>query len=65
MRTDAYITVTCDVCGESNEEVDLTALAGGGWDDRNVKRWLERYGWLVDGDRDICPDCQEEGGRLP
>ncbi|RPJ40058.1 MAG: hypothetical protein EHM35_00180 [Planctomycetaceae bacterium] len=60
MMSDAYVTVTCDKCMESNEEFDLTPLAGGGWDARGVDDKLEGWGWLVNGDEHICPDCQEE-----
>jgi hypothetical protein len=56
-RTSATITVDCDRCGESLDEMPLTPLAGGGWDDRNVKRTLESYGWRVTKDADICDNC--------
>jgi hypothetical protein len=58
---DPIITVSCDAenC-RSTEEFDLTSLARGGWDQRNVIPQLKKRGWTVDGDRTICPDCSEE-----
>lgn len=52
------ITVTCDTCGV-DVDFDLTMLAGGGWDDRNVRPKLVRWKWKVDGETTICPECQE------
>jgi hypothetical protein len=56
------ISVTCDSKrGCQYEEIlELTSLAGGGWDDRNVERELKRAGWQIDGDTYICPDCVDE-----
>ena len=60
MISDAYVTVTCDECGES-EEIALTALASRGeYDMRNVPGELEREGWLTYGDRHVCVSCAEE-----
>jgi len=55
MRTDAYIEVTCDNCGECIQ-VPLTAIARGGYDERYVDAELESMGWNVD--NDLCPDCK-------
>lgn len=55
-RTDAFIRVVCDQC-EVEMEVELTALAGGGWDERNVKGQLRRDGWTTDGDTELCDEC--------
>ena len=54
-------TVTCDTCG-CELEFDLTALAGGGWDDRNIRPKLVQWKWKVENDGDIttCPDCVED-----
>lgn len=57
-----YIHVECDKCGEVSDGMDLTMLAGGGWDARNIKRRLERNGWRVTGgkahgEETICPEC--------
>lgn len=60
MRSDATVMVICDECETYDEQVELTALAGGGWDERNVDGQLKRHGWRKDGDRDICPACCEE-----
>ena len=57
MISDAYVMVTCDNCSES-QEVELTALGSrGSWDERGVKRHLERDGWQVD--PDLCELCVE------
>ncbi len=56
---DPMITVTCDECGVETEPMGLTSLAGGGWDDRNIKRRLERMNWKVDGEKTICDECVE------
>jgi RNase P subunit RPR2 len=58
MISDAHVTVTCDRCGYT-EEYDLTATAGGGWDDRYMTDRLERDGWRVEGGSHICEDCVE------
>lgn len=56
-RTDAFIFVACDRCGQM-VEVQCTALAGGAWDERNVDAELRRMGWdTVDGD--LCETCSE------
>lgn len=57
MRSDAWITVTCDECGAA-EEIALTATAKG-YDERNVDDELESLGWTV-GDRDLCEDCASD-----
>jgi len=56
MRTDAYIEVTCDCCGETIH-VQLTAIARGGYDERYVDAELEGMGWNVD--NDLCPLCSD------
>mgnify|MGYP003443977223 FL=1 len=58
-RSDAYINVTCDKC-EYLEEVELTAIACKGWDERNVKAVLKNHGWLCDDDQEICESCRED-----
>ena len=58
MRSDAFIFVTCDKCG-AEEEIQLTATARGGYDERNVDARLESLGWTKDGDKDLCEDCSE------
>ena len=59
-RSDAYITVTCDKCDES-ESVELTSLAGKGcWDERNVDDWLTKHGWKIADDEDLCEMCNED-----
>jgi len=57
MRSDAYITVTCDKCG-ADEEVQLTSIARGGYDERHVDSHLESLRWNIDDGKDICPDCR-------
>lgn len=58
-RTDAYIKVSCDKCGQETE-ADLCALAGRGWDDRYVDAELRRDGWVIDKASDVCADCADE-----
>jgi len=59
MRSNAYIIVTCDNCGEYIE-VFLTPIARSGYDDRGVDTWLVAQGWRVDDGEDICESCVEE-----
>ena len=59
-RSDAYIKVACDKC-KHEEEVELTAIACKGWDERNVKTVLKTYGWLCDDNQEICESCRENG----
>lgn len=58
MRSDPIITVTCENCN-SSEEVGLTPLVMGGYDERNINNILRRMGWVIDNGKDICPDCSE------
>ena len=59
MISDAYVMVTCDKCGTS-DEVELTALAQrGSYDTRNVRSRIESWGWSVGTDDTVlCGDCQ-------
>lgn len=58
---EARITASCDWCDETTDEMDLTPLAGGGWDARNIPRKLDRLGWQVDGDKVFCSgECFEK-----
>lgn len=54
------ITAECDVCFVETDPMELTMLAGGAWDDRNVKPTLIKWGWKVDGERTVCEECKEE-----
>jgi len=56
MRSDAYIDVTCDNCGECTQ-VPLTATASGGGTGFYVDAKLESIGWNTD--NDLCPACKE------
>ncbi len=58
-RTEPMIFVECDKCGDS-WEFGLTPLAGGGWDDRNMSRALEKEGWLVSEENEFCEECRNE-----
>ena len=60
MRSDPHIIVTCDECGSYEDELGLTPLARGGYDERNVDNSLETLGWKLENGRDICPECIEE-----
>jgi hypothetical protein len=56
----AYVNVECDKCGELSDGMELTSLAGGGWDARNIANKLKRDGWTVrDFGDTICPECSE------
>ena len=62
MREDPTILITCDgpKC-EDEIEISLTALSRPGeWDERNVKRELEREGWICNEDGDFCGFCTDE-----
>jgi len=61
MKTDAFLTVTCDRCGDS-EDIQLTATAHG-WDDRYVNDELEKMGWITVDDQDFCPECQDKADK--
>jgi hypothetical protein len=57
----AVVHVECDKCGEVTDPMELTSLAGGGWDARNIADKLKRQGWTVRGFGDtICPECSEQ-----
>lgn len=67
MLNDPTISVTCDTCGTTFDDLEMTPLAGGGWDARNIPAMLKRYNWKVDGDTHTCDDCLfyslQEGGE--
>ena len=57
------ITATCDKCRYTSDPMELTALAGSGWDARNIPARLKRDGWKVidNGKTTICAECEAEG----
>ena len=58
---DPEIEVLCDQKGcNYSEKFSMTSLAGGGYDERNLKNDLKRAGWKMDGENFICPNCVEE-----
>ena len=59
MILDPTIRAMCDRCKVDSDEMEMTALAGGGYDERNVAGTLKRWGWRVEGDRTVCPECVE------
>ena len=59
MINDPTITATCDNCGYTTDEMEMCALAGGGWDDRYIESKLTKWGWTIDGDKTYCEDCSE------
>jgi hypothetical protein len=65
MIGEALIHAECDKCGYVTDPMNLTSLAGGGWDARNIPAKLKREGWKVEGDTTICPECVGETGELP
>lgn len=58
MRSDAFITVTCDKCNY-NENIELCACVRNSWDERYVDAALKKGGWTKDGDLDLCESCSE------
>ena len=59
MRSDAYILVTCDIC-KCSEEIQLTATARGGYDERDVDAQLQNMGWDISDGMDVCAECIAE-----
>jgi hypothetical protein len=60
MLSEPVVFIKCDFCSVT-EEVTLTALARGAYDERNVRSTLEEWGWtLSDLNEDMCPDCSFE-----
>ena len=61
MRSDASIKVTCDhpKCREEIE-IQLTSIARGGYDERNVDRELKSNDWQVKDGQDLCPFHRDE-----
>jgi hypothetical protein len=60
--SDAYIDVTCDGC-HSIEQIQLTAMARGGWDERDLKYKLEDISWIIVGDLHYCEECRKGVGN--
>ena len=54
---DALIKAMCDKCDCETDEMNLTPLAGGGWDARNIRGKLRKIGWSVEGEVTICEEC--------
>lgn len=55
---DPTMTVECDNCHEETDPMGLTLLVGGrSWDDRNIRPRLKKWGWRVDGESTVCPEC--------
>lgn len=60
MISDPTVLVECDKCFSNNEEIGLTPLSRGNWDDRNVRQKIISFGWTMDGDdQTYCPDCSQ------
>ena len=63
-RSDAYITVECERCGEAID-VELTIATYNdegaySWDSRKTNIKLSEAGWAHDDEiGDICPACKE------
>jgi len=57
----AEMSVSCDgIDCENTILVPLTHLGGGGWDARNVKGYLKRNHWSVEGGKDFCEECEQD-----
>lgn len=55
--------VECDGC-EDVHYYDMTPLASGSYDERNLKRTLERDRWILDGDLTFCSqECRDDSDR--
>ncbi len=60
--SDPVIRAECDESGCGNfEEMGLTALARGAYDERHIVSQLERLRWTVDGDVLTCPEHVDDG----
>lgn len=57
---EGLVHVECDKCDYVSDPMNMTSLAGGGYDTRDIPRKLESDGWRVDGKVTICPDCVEK-----
>jgi len=58
------VSVTCDYCGDE-DSLPLTPLAGGCYDERNIKGDLETRGWISgEVNTHYCTaECADEAGR--
>jgi len=57
--SDGFINVYCDRCSRA-EPFMMTALAGGGYDARNItESFLQRHGWVAKDGQHFCEDCVE------
>lgn len=54
------VVVECDNCGQATDPIDITLLAGGVWDTRNVPSRLKRWGWTIEGEKTICEECSTQ-----
>jgi len=54
---DPTVRVMCDKC-EEEEEFEMTVLARGNFDMRDLDKSLLRMGWRIVGDQHFCPDCE-------
>lgn len=63
MKGQPTVNVLCDFCEDYEEDIELTTLAGGSYDERGVDRELESNGWKIKGDKDKCPNCVEKEGE--
>lgn len=57
-KSDPEIIISCD--GKDCDmtlEVQLTALAGGAYDERNVPSAMRAEGWISVAGRDYCDQC--------
>ena len=61
MRTDAYVLITCDACGVS-EEVTLDMTTDGGWAPLDIDGAIDiGDDWVAVNDHDFCSgDCARE-----
>ena len=60
MLGEPTVLLTCDVpfC-QNSEELRMTALARGAYDERSFKGQIAALGWKeIEDNQHICPDCQ-------
>ena len=61
MRSQPYVTITCNRCKREHTKLPLTEVALG-WDNRFMDEELKERGWTITEDEDICPACAEDEG---
>ena len=59
MISEPIISVTCDECGDE-EEFQLTCLARGNWDEKELHDQIKSFGWVIRDDNHFCSqECHD------